>query len=329
MLYDGCIIDNTYKILGEIGSGGMGVVFLAYHLRLEKYVVLKKFKGDYKDISLLRNEVDILKSLHHMYLPQVYDFIQVGYDIYTIIDYISGCDLSTYVKNNYAFTESQLIKWFRQLCQVLQYLHSQRPPILHTDIKPANIIVTESGNICLIDFGISLGGDTGIKGLSLNYSSPEQYENYLSITSGTASRHRLDGRTDIYSLGASFYYLMTGCVPDIRNPRQPEISSFSLPYSDAFISIVGKAMERDIDKRFKSAEKLSEAIDNIKKQDKRYKNYVLLQVVSSIIAGIIILFGIGLVVYGSDLNLRDEYNERYETFKRLYPAVKDLFSPIN
>ena len=84
------------------------------------------------------------------------------------------------------------------------------------DIKPANIIVNSDGNICLIDFGISLGQSETIKGFSVNYSSPEQYHNVLSILNGSYDEMvELDGRSDIYSLGATFYYLMTGILPDI------------------------------------------------------------------------------------------------------------------
>ena len=74
MLFENMIIGGTYRIISEIGSGGMGVVFLAYHLRLQKNVVLKQIKNPYADISMLRNEVDMLKGLHHPYLPQVYDY---------------------------------------------------------------------------------------------------------------------------------------------------------------------------------------------------------------------------------------------------------------
>ena len=76
MLFGGDIVNDTYSIVEEIGSGGMGVVYLAYHLRLEKYVVMKKIKNRNLDSSFLRNEVDILKKLHHPYLPQVYDIIE-------------------------------------------------------------------------------------------------------------------------------------------------------------------------------------------------------------------------------------------------------------
>ena len=119
MLFENMIVDDVYQVIEEIGSGGMGVVYLAYHLRLEKYVVLKQIKNPSVSTAMLRNEVDILKSLHHPYLPQVYDFIEFECNIYTVIDYIDGYDLNCYIDNGWQFTESQLIKWLRQLCLCL------------------------------------------------------------------------------------------------------------------------------------------------------------------------------------------------------------------
>ena len=84
------LIDNKYQIIKEIGSGGTGVVYLAYHHNLKKYVVLKKIKQWTMTQDMFRREADLLKNLHHTYLPQVYDFITVGSDIYTVIDYIEG-----------------------------------------------------------------------------------------------------------------------------------------------------------------------------------------------------------------------------------------------
>ena len=194
MLFENMIIGGTYRIISEIGSGGMGVVFLAYHLRLQKNVVLKQIKNPYADISMLRNEVDMLKGLHHPYLPQVYDFVEHDGYIYTVIDYIDGCDFNYYIENGWQFTESQLIKWLRQLCEVLAYLHSRNPQILHSDIKPGNIIVTASGDICLIDFGISVYNTDVLKGLSENYSSPEQYGNFYYLQYGEGSYVPLDER---------------------------------------------------------------------------------------------------------------------------------------
>lgn len=315
MLYNGEIIDGRYQIVNEIGSGGMGVIYLAYHIKLEKYVVLKKFKGDVSNKSLLRNEVDILKSLHHPYLPQVYDFIEFENDIYTVIDYIDGYDLSYYAKNGYTFSEAQLKKWLKQLCEVLQYIHNQPIPIIHMDIKPANIIINSDGDICLIDFGISLSKSDRIKGFSVNYSSPEQYMNVVNIMNGNHNDLApLDARTDIYSLGATFYYVMSGVEPNIKNNEQLLLSQYQLPYSEAFVSIIDKAMEWDIASRYKNAEKMLDAINNIKKQDVRFKKYVFMQICVCSITAIFIIAGIGCMIYGNNSITKDSFSNDYDSF---------------
>lgn len=314
MLFENMIVDDVYQVIEEIGSGGMGVVYLAYHLRLEKYVVLKQIKNPSVSTAMLRNEVDILKSLHHPYLPQVYDFIEFEGDIYTVIDYIDGYDLNCYIDNGWQFTESQLIKWLRQLCEVLSYLHTHYPPVLHTDIKPGNIIITTGGDICLIDFGISVYNTDVIKGLSENYSSPEQYGNFYYLQYGEGTYLQLDERTDIYSLGATFYHIMTGVRPDVRDTRQLPLSAYSLSYSDALIAIVDCAMQRDINRRFRDAKTMLRAIDDIRKQDVRYKKYLLIQVASSFIAAVLVISGVLMIVSGYNQQLRTDFEREYNLF---------------
>ncbi len=314
MLFENMIVDDVYQVIEEIGSGGMGVVYLAYHLRLEKYVVLKQIKNPSVSTAMLRNEVDILKSLHHPYLPQVYDFIEFEGDIYTVIDYIDGYDLNCYIDNGWQFTESQLIKWLRQLCEVLSYLHTHYPPVLHTDIKPGNIIITTGGDICLIDFGISVYNTDVIKGLSENYSSPEQYGNFYYLQYGEGTYLQLDERTDIYSLGATFYHIMTGVRPDVRDTRQLPLSAYSLSYSDALIAIVDCAMQRDINRRFRDAKTMLRAIDDLRKQDVRYKKYLLIQVASSFIAAVLVISGVLMIVSGYNQQLRTDFEREYNFF---------------
>lgn len=152
MSKSGDILNQTYQIVEKIGEGGNGIVFLAKHLRLQKKVVIKKVKNESAVKHNLRKEADILKNLHHQYLPQVYDFFDEGNDIYTVIDFIPGRDMEYYVERGMKFHEKQILTWLRQLAEALEYLHSQNPPIIHSDIKPSNIMIRPDGDICLIDF---------------------------------------------------------------------------------------------------------------------------------------------------------------------------------
>lgn len=313
MLHENQIIDNTYQVIREIGSGGMGVVYLVYHIRLQKYVVLKKIKGAYSDINFIRNEVDILKELHHPYLPQVYDFFEFESELYTVIDYIDGNDFDYYIKNDYVFSEGQLIKWLNQLCDVLSYLHSQG--VLHTDIKPGNIIVTQRGDICLIDFGISLNKTSDIKGLSKSYSSPEQLYNAECINNGQKEYCvDIDARTDVFSLGATYSHVMTGILPDYQAGYQTPLSQYNTTYSESLVAIIDKATAYDPSERFQSAEQMKKAIDNIKKYDSRYKKYILTQIASSVICCFLIVLGSVILYIGSVNKVSGDYLVDYTQF---------------
>ena len=155
-----------------------------------------------------RQEVDILKNLNHSFLPQVFDFLTVGEDVYTVMSYIPGKSFQELMKSGVKFTQNQLIRWGMQLCSALNYLHSQNPPVIHSDIKPANIMLKPDGNICLIDFNISffLDGST-VLGYSQGYTSPEQYILALDRQSNVPVKNyrSVDKKTDIYSVGATFY----------------------------------------------------------------------------------------------------------------------------
>lgn len=173
-------IADTYEVREEIGSGGGGTVYKAYHKRLQKDVVIKKMHSEIKDIVNSRAETDILKNLRHSYLPQVFDFLEIEGNVYTVMDYIPGKSFQQLLDEGTKFTQKQVIKWARQLSEALQYLHSQTPPIIHSDIKPANIMLTPQGDICLIDFNISSvfeHKEIQPIGFSDGYSPQEQYPN--------------------------------------------------------------------------------------------------------------------------------------------------------
>ena len=331
MNYSMPIIADTYKVIGLIGSGGGGVVYLAEHLRLGKNVVLK---GDKRALSTkpeaLRREVDALKNLSHTYIPQVYDFIEEEGTVYTVMDFIEGESFDKPLKRGERFTQQQVIEWARQLLEAIAYLHS-RPPhgILHGDIKPSNVMLTASGEIKLIDFNIALAlGEEGAVavGRSFGYASPEHYmlddspgnnsqddtayidtvfsedsnadvetilesKPQLSYAGSTSGKKTimLNVRSDIYSLGATLYHIVTGERPAKNAADVKPISTEH--FSPALINIISKAMDPVQDLRWQSAGEMLYAFEHLRESDSRSKRYKRRLVLTAAILTLLLLVG--------------------------------------
>ena len=192
MLKAGDIPGGIYEITENIGSGGGGIVFRANHLRMQKPVALKLIKDDVKGILENRAEVDILKNLKNDYLPQVLDFVEDNGDVYTVMEFIEGKDLKSLVMSGRQFDEKSVTKYALQLCSAVEYLHSQTPPIIHSDIKPANIMLTPEDKICLIDFNISSisdGSGAYSVGGSRGFAAPEQFRKVIDVPVTTDEFH--------------------------------------------------------------------------------------------------------------------------------------------
>lgn len=316
-LKSGDILKGVYQVMERIGKGGGGIVYKAYHLRLQKYVVVKKISDNIIVNMNSRVEVDILKRLHHTNLPQVYDFLQIGGQVFTVMDFISGKDMEYYLSHRYFFTEAQMVYWLRQLCQVLIYLHSQNPVIIHCDIKPANIMIDEKGDICLIDFNISLeGDDKKLIGLSQEYAAPEQIELAKAIpTSGYGKHIRVDERTDIYSLGAVYYRLLTGRIPQADLSRHVPLDACQSDYSEGLMAIINKAMQPHPGKRYQSAQDMLKAVDNIEKQERGYQRIIRMLSAGIVICSLACFLGVWCVITGFFRLQRERYQEDYAILK--------------
>jgi serine/threonine-protein kinase len=294
--------DPTYQIESELDSGGGGVIYKAWHNRLQKYVVLKRIRDDstLNNEKYQRGEADILKNLKHANLPQIYDFLTEESGVYTVMELIPGTSFAEFLGKGARFSQRDVVRWAEQLSSALAYLHTQTPPVLHSDIKPANIMLTPDGDVCLIDFNISLvldGGEASALGVSHGYASPEQYgpqalpREAFSIDNATVvdtaatqigsdtnnSRVRreimkLDTRSDIYSFGATLYHLISGEKPAVSTGKITSLSSFNLPISEGIIYIIERCMQPDPARRFQSAEQLHAAIRDIHRLDSRWKN---------------------------------------------------------
>lgn len=308
MLQRGDILDDIYQIIGEIGSGGTGIIYKAYHLRLKRYVVVKKIKDEVAARVQGRAEADILKRLKHAYLPQVYDFLEIDGGSYTVIDFIEGQSLDYYIKNGYRIEQKQIILWARQLCQALVHLHGLTPPIIHSDIKPQNIMITPQGDVCLIDFNVSLDGreSSQISGLSAGYAPPEQYLNQTPIPVGneTGSTYRfrmqspLDARSDIYSLGATLYHLLSGVKPEKSTGPVTPLSRRGVPYSQALVDVIEKMMQPDPNLRYPTAQALLQVFENLRTLDKAYIRHQRAKHLTTVLFAVLLTGSLVLSAFG-------------------------------
>ena len=307
------IIAGNYKIIREIGHGGTGTVFLGYHLHLQKYVVLKETRVRLGDEKMIRTETDILKNLHHMYLPQVYDFIISGASVITVLDYVEGNDLSKYRCGPENLSEEILLQWLTQLAEVLEYLHGNDPQVVHSDIKPGNVIIRPGGDICLIDFNISLlaSDPTRVIGYSAQFASPEQYYLAQAVYQGQMPGFSLDPATDIYSTGALFYYLMTGSTPNCTVPNKPLSEMGNIGYSSALVNIVDKCLQWERDKRYRDGAELCRAIRNYRKQSDSYRRMRAVTILCALMGAAVIGAGTYGVVRWRENAVRREYRESY------------------
>ena len=314
------IIASTYRIIEKLGSGGMGVVYLGYHERLKQSIVLK---ADQRPLTAsparLRQEVDVLKGLHHTYLPQVYDYVQEDGTVYTVMDYIEGESLDKPLKRGEKFRQPEVIEWACELLEALRYLHNQEPPILHADIKPANIMLTEQSEIRLIDFNIALAlreNDAIRTGYSEGYASPEHYgldyrthkpedktsddtqtitiEGKTSSFSGSGSSFNpnvsLDVRSDIYSLGATLYHFLTGERPDKDALHVRPVSAWK-HISPLLAQIIEKSMNPDPDLRYQSADEMLWALEHLHENDRRTRRHKRRIVLSGFLCASVLALG--------------------------------------
>lgn len=295
------IIADTYEILEKIGSGGGGVVYRGRHIRLDKQIVLKADKRTLTaSPETLKREVNTLKNLSHTYIPQVYDFLPADNVVYTVIDYIEGESLDRPLKRGERFGQPQIVEWACELLEALVYLHSIPPHgILHADIKPANIMLTPKGDIRLIDFNIALAlGEEGAVqvGLSQGYASPEHYgidytgfdqtqrgptgattqmkddpRTRMGAGSSGISHNRkgllLDVRSDIYSVGATLYHLLTGRKPSHEAPNVTPIQPGEA--SPALAAVISKAMQPDPAFRYQTAAEMLHDMERLHELDPR------------------------------------------------------------
>ena len=315
MLEIGSVLDGKYKILNKIGQGGMSVVYLAMNEKANKQWAIKEVRKDGKqDIEVVKQnliaETDILKKLSHPNLPSIIDVIDAEDSFLIVMDYIEGNSLSHAIKEGGAQPQPYVVEWAKQLCDVLGYLHSRKPPIIYRDLKPANIMLQPNGEVCLIDFGTAKEfmndnvEETSCLG-TRGYAAPEQY----------GGRGRTDARTDIYCLGATMYHLVTG-----RSPAEPPYEMKPIRWWDPTLSsgleeIILKCTKTDPDERYQSCSELMFALNHYEDNDKEHRHKQKVKFGSFIATAVLmVLFLISSMLCGLRENQikSDTYNSYME-----------------
>jgi serine/threonine protein kinase len=279
---DGTILKNRYRIDRVLGQGGMGAVYEAFDVNLGVRVAVKEnlfTTAEYE--RQFKREATILASLRHPNLPRVTDhFIIGGESQYLVMDFIEGTDLRDRLENEGAIPEEEALPWFLGICDALSYLHSRKPPILHRDIKPGNIKIMIDGRAVLVDFGLAKVVEedstttTGAKAMTPGFSPPEQY--------GTG---RTDPRTDIYSLGATIYTVLTACIPEdsiqraMGREKLTPVRKNNPNVSQDVARVVEKALSVRSEDRYQSVSEMAIALSSVADSSRsaRTRKYPYLQ----------------------------------------------------
>jgi serine/threonine-protein kinase len=263
----GSVLKERYEIIAELGKGGMSTVYLARDKNLGSYWAVKQVKNNGSvEAEAFKGEVELLSTLNHSDVVRIVDRIEIGDDFFVCMDFIDGVSLSKKLVTEGPQSEKEVVEWAKLLCDVLYYLHTVRVnPIVFRDMKPDNIMLTKNGRVKLIDFGIAkecirgrleIGPRVGTKG----FAAPEQYKG-----------DPLDERTDIYSLGATLHYLVTGRAPaPLPNIIAP-IRQINPLLSDGLEYIINRCTQLEPSKRYQNSMELKSDLENIETLNSNYK----------------------------------------------------------
>ncbi len=268
------VISNRFNLIKDIGEGGMGKIFLADDLELNEKVVLKFLKKtlieDLKFVSKFKEEVKIARKLTNPSIVRIYDFWEVGELKFITQEYVDGRTLREILKNKGAIPISLGIIYAKNLANVFSYAHSIG--VLHRDIKPDNIMITNSNQIKILDFGIAKVFDES--NINISHYSDEVFGTPEYMSPEQLCSKKVDERSDIYSLGVVFYEIFCGDIPfkgsskisialkQIQSkPVPPRQLNEKIPQE--LEKIILKMLEKEKEKRFSSMKEVEDALRSV------------------------------------------------------------------
>jgi len=267
------ILHGRYEILKVIHAKGMSNVYLATDSNLNKQWCLKEIKKseagrDMVEYSSLLQEALIMKGLNHSSIPRITGIEHSGDSVFIIMDYVDGMSVKSWLLKKGKINQDIVVTWMKQITSVMIYLHNRKEPIFYRDMKPDNIMIQSDGNIKLLDFGISvvikqkgqlLGKALGTDG----YAAPEQRKGSLPC----------DLRSDIYAMGKTMYYMLTGLNPSqLAKKSLKPIREIDSSISVGLEKIVEKCIRVNPNDRYQTCEELLYALQTYRTLDTKYRS---------------------------------------------------------
>jgi len=262
----GTVLNNRYRIVRLVGGGGMAWVYQVEELPAGSGILwaLKELRPQIQDKAeqatarrLFEQEAKLLRELDHLNFPKIADSFEENGRACLVMEFIWGESLEKRLEaTNAPLLETDVLRWAVQLCEALHYLHTRQPPIIFRDMKPSNVMVTNTGLVKLIDFGIARTYKVGKKRDTVamgseNYAAPEQW-----------GKGQTDARSDLYALGATMYHLLANMAPTPAFlPSEPlPLGNYNGALSKKTVALIETAMDRDRTRRFQSAPEMREAL---------------------------------------------------------------------
>lgn len=276
------VFGGKYEVFRELGRGGMSVVYLAMDRNLNKQWAIKEIRKRAQDqhgdvyVQSLVTEANLMKRLDHPAIPRIVDIVENNEAIYVVMDYVEGESLDKVLDKFGPQPQDVVLDWAKQLADALNYLHCQNPPVIYRDMKPANVMLKPEGTVKLIDFGTARefkgtkSSDTVVLGTK-GYAAPEQY-----------GKRETDARTDIYCLGMTMHYLLTGQNPCDEDYEYFPVRHWNPEIHEGIERIIEKCVRPDPNDRFQNCTELLYALENYefdtaeyrKQQKKKVKRFL-------------------------------------------------------
>jgi len=274
-LEKGKMLGSRFEVSELLNIGGMGYVYKGIDSLLQREVAIKEMIDKFTDpearnqaIERFKREADMLCKLKHPAIPTFFEYFVENRRYYLVMDFVEGLDLKKIIKRleraKKEIPLERVVQWALEICDVLEYLHSQSPPIVYRDLKPSNIMITPSGNIRLIDFGIARLFVSQVKATMVGtqgYAPPEQY------------RGEAEPRSDLYALGATLHHILTGKDPQYEAPfhfKPIRKLNPSIPVS--LEMIIEKSLHLIPADRFQSATEFKLALTGMVKQEEQFSD---------------------------------------------------------